>query len=177
MAVISLGGIVISDSLRVAGDKFDEAIMDYIKKEFNLMIGERTAENIKMEVGAAFPEARHSKMNIRGRDLLTGLPKNVEVTTEQISKALAPSVVQIVDCVKDVLEKCPPELASDIMDHGIILTGGGAMLYGLDELIRKETQISTSLAEDPLTCVALGTGRALENIDKLDSKKSIAFWT
>lgn len=176
VAVISLGGIVISDSLRVAGDKFDEAIMDYIKKEFNLMIGERTAENIKMEVGAAFPEARHSKMNIRGRDLLTGLPKNIEVTTEQISKALTPSVVQIVDCVKDVLEKCPPELASDIMDHGIILTGGGAMLYGLDELIRKETQISTSLAEDPLTCVALGTGRALENIDKLDSKKSIAFW-
>ena len=176
VAVISLGGIVISDSLRVAGDKFDEAIMDYIKKEFNLMIGERTAENIKMEVGAAFPEARHSKMNIRGRDLLTGLPKNIEVTTEQISKALETSVVQIVDCVKEVLEKCPPELASDIMDHGIILTGGGAMLYGLDELIRKETQISTSLAEDPLTCVALGTGRALENIDKLDSKKSIAFW-
>ena len=176
VAVISLGGIVISDSLRVAGDKFDEAIMDYIKKEFNLMIGERTAENIKMEVGAAFPEARHSKMNIRGRDLLTGLPKNIEVTTEQISRALEPSVVQIVDCVKEVLEKCPPELASDIMDHGIILTGGGAMLYGLDELIRKETQISTSLAEDPLTCVALGTGRALENIDKLDSKKSIAFW-
>ena len=176
VAVISLGGIVISDSLRVAGDKFDEAIMDYIKKEFNLMIGERTAENIKMVVGAAFPEARHSKMNIRGRDLLTGLPKNIEVTTEQVSKALEPSVVQIVDCVKEVLEKCPPELASDIMDHGIILTGGGAMLYGLDELIRKETQISTSLAEDPLSCVALGTGRALENIDKLDSKKSIAFW-
>ena len=176
VAVISLGGIVISDSLRVAGDKFDEAIMDYIKKEFNLMIGERTAENIKMEVGAAFPEARHSKMNIRGRDLLTGLPKNIEVTTEQVSKALESSVVQIVDCVKEVLEKCPPELASDIMDHGIILTGGGAMLYGLDELIRKETQISTSLAEDPLSCVALGTGRALENIDKLDSKKSIAFW-
>ena len=176
VAVISLGGIVISDSLRVAGDKFDEAIMDYIKKEFNLMIGERTAENIKMEVGAAFPEARHSKMNIRGRDLLTGWPKNIEVTTEQVSKALESSVVQIVDCVKEVLEKCPPELASDIMDHGIILTGGGAMLYGLDELIRKETQISTSLAEDPLSCVALGTGRALENIDKLDSKKSIAFW-
>ena len=176
VAVISLGGIVISNSLRVAGDKFDEAIMDYIKKEFNLMIGERTAENIKMEIGAAFPEARHSKMNIRGRDLLTGLPKNIEVTTEQISSALAPSVVQIVDCVKDVLEKCPPELASDIMDHGIILTGGGAMLYGLDELIRKETQITTSLADDPLSCVALGTGRALENIDKLDSKRSIAFW-
>ena len=115
-------------------------------------------------------------MNIRGRDLLTGLPKNIEVTTEQISEALNPSVIQIVDRVKNVLEKCPPELASDIMDHGIILTGGGAMLYGLDELIRRETQISTSLAEDPLSCVALGTGRALENIDKLETKNSMSFW-
>lgn len=140
------------------------------------MIGERTAESIKMEVGAAFPEARKAKMNIRGRDLLTGLPKNIEITTEQISAALAPAVGQIVERVKDVLEKCPPELASDIMDRGIVLTGGGAMLYGLDDLIRRETKISTSLAEDPLSCVALGTGKALEHIDKLDSKKSIAFW-
>ncbi len=176
IAVISLGGIVISDSLRIAGDRFDDAIMDYVKKEFNLMIGERTAESIKMEVGAAFPEARNAKMNIRGRDLLTGLPKNIEVTTEQISQALTPAVSQIVEQVKDVLEKCPPELASDIMDRGIVLTGGGAMLYGLDDLIRRETKISTSLAEDPLSCVALGTGRALEHIDKLDNKKSIAFW-
>ena len=176
IAVISLGGIVLSDSLRIAGDKFDDAIIDYVKKEFNLMIGERTAENIKMEVGAAFADARRGKMNIRGRDLLTGLPKNIEVTTEQISEALNPSVAQIVDRVKNVLKKCPPELASDIMDHGIILTGGGAMLYGLDELIRRETQISTSLAEDPLSCVALGTGRALENIDKLETKNSMSFW-
>ena len=176
IAVISLGGIVISDSLRVAGDKFDEAIIDFIKKEFNLMIGERTAENIKMEVGAAYPEARHTKINIRGRDLLSGLPKNVEVNTEQISQALKPSVSQIVECVKEVLEKCPPELSSDIMDHGIVMTGGGAMLYGLDELIHRETQISTCLADDPLSCVALGTGRALEDIGKLDNKKSIAFW-
>ena len=176
IAVISLGGIVLSDSLRIAGDKFDDAIVDYVKKEFNLMIGERTAENIKMEVGAAFSDARRARMNIRGRDLLTGLPKNIEVATEQISEALNPSVTQIVDRVKNVLEKCPPELASDIMDHGIILTGGGAMLYGLDELIRRETQISTSLAEDPLSCVALGTGRALENIDKLETKNSMSFW-
>ena len=176
IAVISLGGIVLSDSLRIAGDKFDDAIVDYVKKEFNLMIGERTAENIKMEVGAAFSDARRARMNIRGRDLLTGLPKNIEVATEQISEALNPSVSQIVERVKNVLEKCPPELASDIMDHGIILTGGGAMLYGLDELIRRETQISTSLAEDPLSCVALGTGKALENVDKLENKNSISFW-
>ena len=129
-----------------------------------------------MEVGAAFSDARRAKMNIRGRDLLTGLPKNIEITTEQISEALHASVSQIVECVKNVLEKCPPELASDIMDHGIILTGGGAMLYGLDELIRRETKIIASLAEDPLSCVALGTGRALENIDKLDNKKTMAFW-
>ena len=176
IAVISLGGIVISSSLKVAGDKFDEAIIEYIKNTFKLMIGERTAEDIKMEVGAAFGDARHAKKNITGRDLLTGLPKNIEVTTEQISEALNPYVTQIVDSVKDVLEKCPPELASDIMDHGIILTGGGAMLYGLDELIRRETQIPTSLADDPMSCVALGTGKALDHIDILDNKRTIAFW-
>ena len=176
IAVISLGGIVISSSLKVAGDKFDEAIIEYIKNTFKLMIGERTAEDIKIEVGAAFGDARHAKKNITGRDLLTGLPKNIEVTTEQISEALNPYVTQIVDSVKDVLEKCPPELASDIMDHGIILTGGGAMLYGLDELIRRETQIPTSLADDPMSCVALGTGKALDHIDKLDNKRTIAFW-
>lgn len=176
IAVISLGGIVISSSLKVAGDKFDEAIIEYIKNTFKLMIGERTAEDIKMEVGAAFGDARHARKNITGRDLLTGLPKNIEVTTEQISEALNPYVTQIVDSVKDVLEKCPPELASDIMDHGIILTGGGAMLYGLDELIRRETQIPTSLADDPMSCVALGTGKALDHIDKLDNKRTIAFW-
>ena len=176
IAVISLGGIVISSSLKVAGDKFDEAIIEYIKNTFKLMIGERTAEDIKMEVGAAFGDARHAKKNITGRDLLTGLPKNIEVTTEQISEALNPYVTHIVDSVKDVLEKCPPELASDIMDHGIILTGGGAMLYGLDELIRRETQIPTSLADDPMSCVALGTGKALDHIDKLDNKRTIAFW-
>lgn len=176
IAVISLGGIVISDSLRVAGDRFDDAIIDYVKREFNLLIGERTAENIKIDVGAAFPTARNGKMDIRGRDMLTGLPKNVEITTAQVSEALSQPVTQIVDCVKNVLEKCPPELSSDIMDHGIILTGGGSMLYGLDELLRRETKILASLADDPLSCVALGTGKALEHIDKLDSKGSMAFW-
>lgn len=175
IAVISLGGIVLSDSLRTAGDKFDEAIIDYVKKNFNLMIGERTAESIKITVGAAFADARDVKMDIRGRDLLTGLPKNMEVNTAQISEALSPYVSKIVNSVKKVLEDCPPELAADIMDRGIIMTGGGSMLYGLDELIRRETMIPTSLAEDPLSCVVLGTGKALDHFDTLDNKRSFGF--
>lgn len=175
IAVISLGGIVLSDSLRTAGDSFDEAIIEYVKKKFSLMIGERTAENIKMTVGAAFPEARDISMDIKGRDMLSGLPKNIKVTTEQISEALSPSVRRIVTSVKKVLEDCPPELAADIMDRGIIMTGGGSMLYGLDELIRRETMIPTSLADDPLSCVALGTGKALDHFDSLDNKKSFGF--
>lgn len=175
IAVISLGGIVISDSLRTAGDNFDEAIIAYVRKQFNLMIGERTAENIKMTVGAAFPEARDVKMDIKGRDLLTGLPKNIEVSTKQVSEALTPEVSKIVASVKKVLEDCPPELAADIMDRGIIMTGGGSMLYGLDELIRRETMIPTSLADDPLSCVVMGTGKALEHFDSLDNKKSFGF--
>ena len=175
VAVISLGGIVLSSSIRIAGDKFDEAIIDYVKKNFNLMIGERTAENVKMTVGAAFAEARDVKMDIRGRDLLTGLPKNMEVNTAQISEALSPYVSKIVNSVKKVLEDCPPELAADIMDRGIIMTGGGSMLYGLDDLIRRETMIPTSLAEDPLSCVVLGTGKALDHFDSLDNKRSFGF--
>lgn len=175
IAVISLGGIVLSDSLRTAGDSFDEAIMDYVKKNFSLMIGERTAENIKVTVGAAFPDARNAVMDIKGRDMLSGLPKNIQVTTAQISEALAPAVNKIVTSVKKVLEECPPELAADIMDRGIIMTGGGSMLYGLDELIRRETMIPTSLADDPLSCVALGTGKALDHFDSLDNKKSFGF--
>lgn len=175
IAVISLGGIVLSDSLRTAGDSFDEAIIEYVKKKFSLMIGERTAENIKMTVGAAFSDARDVSMDIKGRDMLSGLPKNIKVTTEQISEALSPSVRRIVTSVKKVLEDCPPELAADIMDRGIIMTGGGSMLYGLDELIRRETMIPTSLADDPLSCVALGTGKALDHFDSLDNKKSFGF--
>ena len=170
IAVISLGGIVQSASLRVAGDRFDDDIIAYVKREFNLMIGERTAENIKMEVAAAFPSARDAVMDIRGRDLLSGLPKNLQITTAQASDAVNQSVTLIVDCVKKVLEETPPELAADIMDRGIILTGGGAMLYGLDELIRHETEIPTALADDAMSCVAMGCGLALDAFAKFDGK-------
>lgn len=162
IAVISLGGIVNGDSLKIAGNHFDKDIEAYIKKKYNLIIGERTAENIKTEIGAAFEGARNLKMEVRGRDGVTGLPKTIEVTTEDTVIALQDSVDKIVEKVRKVLENTPPELASDIIDRGIILTGGGAMLYGLAELIRKETDIPTSVADDPLSCVAIGTGRALE---------------
>ena len=137
IAVISLGGIVHGDSLRVAGDRFDKDIEDFIKREYNLMIGERTSENIKTTVGAAFAGARHESMDVRGRDILSGLPKNIKISTAEIAAALHDSVDRIVTCVKKVLEETPPELAADIMDRGIVLTGGGSMLYGLDELIRR----------------------------------------
>lgn len=167
VAVISLGGVVVSESLRVAGDKFDEAIVKYIKTNHNIMIGERTSENIKMNVGTAIKGERNVKMEFRGRDLLSGLPKTIELTSDEIAGALEDSVNAIVRCVKKTLEDTPPELAADIMDHGIVMTGGGAMLHGLDKLIQKETEIPTYLADDPLSCVAIGTGRALEWVDKL----------
>ena len=170
IAVISLGGIVTSASLRIAGDKFDSDIIAYVKREFNMMIGERTAEDIKMNVGAAFADARVEEMDIRGRDMLTGLPKNLVITTAQAAEAMNLSVTRIVEQVKKVLEETPPELSADIMDRGIILTGGGAMLYGLDELIRRETEIPTALADDPLSCVALGCGKALDTFAKFDGK-------
>lgn len=138
VAVISLGGVVVSDSLRMAGDKFDDCIITYIKNKHNVMIGERTAETIKIEVGQAFAGARDEKIEIRGRDLITGLPKTIEVKSDEVSEALAEPVSSIVQCVKRVLEDTPPELSSDIMDRGIIMTGGGAMLYGLDSLIQKK---------------------------------------
>ena len=170
IAVISLGGIVNSASLRIAGDRFDDDIMDYVKREFNLLIGERTAEDVKMRIGGAYPDARNESMEIRGRDMLSGLPKTIEVTTAQAAAAMEQSVTRIVECVKKVLEETPPELSADIMDRGIIMTGGGAMLYGLDELIRRETQIPTALAEDPLSCVAIGCGKALDSFSKFDGK-------
>ncbi|MBO6291301.1 MAG: rod shape-determining protein MreB [Selenomonas sp.] len=170
IAVISLGGIVQSASLRIAGDRFDSDLIAYVKKEFNLMIGERTAEDIKVNVGAAFADARNEIMDIKGRDLLSGLPKTVQITTAQASDAMYQSVNSIVDCVKKVLEDTPPELAADIMDRGIVITGGGAMLYGLDELIRRETQIPTALATDALSCVALGCGKALDAFSRFDGK-------
>lgn len=165
IAVISLGGIVLSRSLRIAGDKFDEEIIAYVRRVCNILIGERTAENIKSQVAAAFPEARQAQMDVRGRDLLSGLPKNIQITTAQASEALSVPVGRILEVVKAVLEETPPELASDIMDHGIVLTGGGSLLYGLPELIQKETGIPAILAEDPMSCVAMGTGKALDFAD------------
>ncbi|MEE1138915.1 MAG: rod shape-determining protein [Acutalibacteraceae bacterium] len=163
VAVISLGDVVTANSARVAGDNFDEAIISYIKKKYNLLIGERTAEDIKIKIGSAYPYEGEGTINIKGRNLMDGLPKNVDVTSEEIREALADPVSQIVDAVKSTLEKTPPELAADIIDHGIMLTGGGALLRGLDKLISAETKIPVIIAQNPLDCVADGTGLCLEN--------------
>ena len=163
VAVISLGDVVTANSARVAGDNFDEAIISYIKKKYNLLIGERTAEDIKIKIGSAYPYEGEGTINIKGRNLMDGLPKNVDVTSEEIREALADPVSQIVDAVKSTLEKTPPELAADIIDHGIMLTGGGALLRGLDQLISAETKIPVLIATNPLDCVADGTGICLEN--------------
>lgn len=167
VAVLSLGGIVLSESLRVGGDKFDEALVRYVKKEYNVMIGERTAEEVKVRIGTAFPQGREETMEIRGRDLLSGLPKTIRITSAETREALAEPVSLIVQRVKSVLENTPPELASDIMDRGIVMTGGGSLLNGLDKLINEETGIPTYLADDPLSCVALGTGKALESLESI----------
>ncbi len=163
VAVISLGDVVTANSARVAGDNFDEAIISYIKKKYNLLIGERTAEDIKIKIGSAYPYEGEGTINIKGRNLMDGLPKNVDITSEEIREALADPVSQIVDSVKSTLEKTPPELAADIIDHGIMLTGGGALLRGLDKLISTETKIPVLIATNPLDCVADGTGICLEN--------------
>lgn len=164
VAIISLGGIVTSQSIRIAGDEMDEAIVNYIRKQYNLMIGERTSEAIKMEIGSAGDPEGIENMEIRGRDLLTGLPKTIEITAAEISKALNDTVYAIVDAVKVTLEKTPPELAADIMDRGIVLTGGGGLLRNLDKVITEETKMPVLIAENPLDCVAIGTGRALDHI-------------
>ena len=163
VAVISLGDVVTANSARVAGDNFDEAIISYIKKKYNLLIGERTAEDIKIKIGSAYPYEGEGTINIKGRNLMDGLPKNVDVTSEEIREAMADPVSQIVDSVKSTLEKTPPELAADIIDHGIMLTGGGALLRGLDKLIAAETKIPVLVAANPLDCVVDGTGICLEN--------------
>ena len=167
VAVISLGGIVTSKSIRVGGDELDNFIANYIKKEYSLMIGERTAEQVKIEIGAAIDDQVLGSMEIRGRDLVSGLPKTIEITSAEIYGALREPVSNIIDAIKATLEKTPPELASDVMEYGIVLTGGGALLYGLDKLITDETGISVIVAEYPLDCVALGTGKSLESIDLL----------
>lgn len=166
VAVISLGGIVASKSLRIAGDEFDEYIVAYIKREYNLMIGERTAEQIKINIGAAYPAKQDETMEIRGRDLVTGLPKVLTITSGEVTEAIKEPVNSIIEAIKLTLEKTPPELAADIMESGIMLTGGGALLTGLDTLISLETGMPVNIAEDPLDCVAKGTGYALENIEK-----------
>ncbi|HZG58027.1 rod shape-determining protein [Paenibacillus sp.] len=164
VAVISLGGIVTSRSIRVAGDEMDDAIIQYIKRTYNLMIGERTSEQMKMEIGSALPQPNPPTIEIRGRDLVSGLPKTISVSAEEVTEALADTVGSIVDAVKVTLEKCPPELSADIMDRGIVLTGGGALLRNLDKLLARETGMPVVVAENPLDCVAIGTGKALENI-------------
>jgi rod shape-determining protein MreB len=170
VAVISLGGIVTSRSIRIAGDEMDEAIIAYIKRLYNLMIGERTAEQLKMEIGSAMPLDKMESIEIRGRDLVSGLPKTLAITSDEITEALSDTVNSIIDAVKVTLEKCPPELSADIMDRGIVLTGGGALLRNLDKMLSRETGMPVLVAENPLDCVAIGTGKALDNIHLFKSK-------
>jgi rod shape-determining protein MreB len=170
VAIISLGGIVTSRSIRVAGDEMDEAIIQYIKKAYNLMIGERTAEELKVNIGSAIPTERDMKMEVRGRDLVSGLPKTVQISAVEVSEALTDTINSIVDAVKITLEKSPPELASDIMDRGIVLTGGGALLRNLDRLLSRETGMPVLVADNPLDCVAIGTGKSLDMIDIISEK-------
>ncbi|TCS83382.1 rod shape-determining protein [Tepidibacillus fermentans] len=171
IAVLSMGDVVTASSIKVAGDKFDQAIMAYIKKKYNLLIGERTAEELKKTIGTVFPGARHESMDIRGRDLVTGLPISVTIRSEEVQEALEESVSAIVAASKSVLEKTPPELAADIIDKGIIITGGGAYLHGLDTLLTEELKVPVMAAEDPMSCVVKGTGIMLENLDKVSKKR------
>ncbi|MDD4731023.1 MAG: rod shape-determining protein [Desulfovibrio sp.] len=165
IAVISLSGIVYAKSVRIGGDKMDEAIMQYVKRKYNMLIGESTAEEIKMTVGSAYPVDGEREMEIKGRDLVTGIPQNRTVNDEEVREAIAEQVDGIVQGVRIALEQTPPELAADIVDRGIVLTGGGALLNGLDALLQHETQLPITVVDDPLTAVVLGSGRALDNID------------
>ena len=170
IAVISLGGSVVNTSLKVAGDKFDEAIIKYIKRKYNVMIGERTAEDLKMNVGCVYPRIQDVEMDVRGRDLITGLPKTLTIHSSEMMEALEEPVNMIIDAVHQVLEKTPPELAADISDRGIYMTGGGCLIDGLDKLLEERTGINIMIAEDAVSCVALGTGKALDNLDIIDRK-------
>jgi rod shape-determining protein MreB len=168
VAVISLGGIVVSRSVRIGGDEMDADIVSFARREYNLLMGERTAEEIKIAVGSAYPVPDSRTVTFRGRDLLTGLPRSVEVGGDQIREALEPSVAEIVDAIKETIEETPPELVADIMDQGIVLAGGGALLAGLDRRVAEATQMPVHIADDPLTCVVRGTGRVLEELDELE---------
>ncbi len=178
VAVLSLGDLVTSTSLRVGGDKFDEAIVQYIKNNHNLVIGERTAEDIKKQVGTAYPELREDTMDVRGRDQVSGLPRNITISSDDAYEALSEPITSILECIKQVLEQTPPELSADIMDKGIVITGGGSLLHGLDKLLQDEVDTPVHVPEEPIGSVAEGTGKALEYIDKLESSlissKSIA---
>ena len=170
IAVISLGGSVVSTSLKVAGDKFDEYVVKYIKKKHNVMIGERTAEELKENIGCVYPKIQDVEMDVRGRDLITGLPATITIHSSEMLEALEEPAGMIVDAVHSVLEKTPPELAADISDKGIYMTGGGALIDGLDKLLQEKTGINVMIAQDAVSCVALGTGKALDNLDTLDEK-------
>jgi rod shape-determining protein MreB len=172
VAVISLGGIVVSDSLRLGGNHLDEAIVRHIKRVYNLDIGERTAENIKIQVGSAYELEDEREIDVRGRDVVSGLPKTVGVSSIEIRSAISECVMSVVQSVKSLLERTPPELAADIIERGIVLTGGGALLAGMDRLLELETGIPTRVADDPVSCVALGTGQVLEEVDFLDRHSS-----
>ncbi len=167
VAVISLGGIVAARSVRVGGDELDNSIISYIKRKYNLLIGERTAEDVKIGIGSAYPFEGEATMDIKGRDLMDGLPKNITITSEEIREALADPLSMVLDAIRTTLEKTPPELSADIIDHGITLTGGGALLRGMDKLVEKETGMPVHIAENPLDCVAMGTGKVLDDIDRL----------
>lgn len=167
VAVISLGGIVASRSVRVGGDELDDSIIQYIKRKYNLLIGERTAEAIKINIGSAYTLEEETPMDVKGRDLMDGLPKNIQISSDEIREALADPLSMVLDAIRTTLEKTPPELSADIIDHGITLIGGGALLRGLDQLIERETGMPVHIAENPLDCVAMGTGKVLDDIDKL----------
>ena len=171
ISVISLGGSVVSESLKIAGDKLDEAIVKYIKKKHNVMIGERTAEDLKINIGCVYPKIQDMEMDVRGRDLITGLPKTITIHSSEMLEALIEPAMMIVDSVHSVLEKTPPELAADISDRGIYMTGGGCLVDGLDKLIQAKTGINVMIAQEAISCVALGTGKALDNLDSLDGRR------
>jgi len=167
VAVLALGGIVVSKSIRVAGDEMDEAIISHCRKNYNLLIGERTAEEIKIQIGSAYPFEEEVSMEVRGRDLVTGLPKTFTITSAEVRDALSEPVSTVVDAIRMTLEKTPPELAADIMDRGIVMAGGGSLLYGLDKYISQETDMSVFVVDDPLSCVCYGTGKVLDEIETL----------
>lgn len=173
IAVIALGGAVRSTSIKVAGDKFDEAIIKYIKKHHSIIIGERTAEEIKINIGCVYPRTTTEKMNIKGRHLVSGLPVEIEITSDEMLEALTDSANQIIDAIHGVLEITPPELSADISDRGIYITGGGGLIYGLDKLIEERTGIPVMVAEDAVSCVAMGTGKALNHIELLETGNTI----